>query len=128
MYNEVVAPLMKEVLNGYNCTVFAYVTSAVKRSASPYMYLYLFSYGQTGSGKTYTMEGRHDETGEYTWEDDPKSGVIPRALHQIFTELGNEVSDCDHDQVEILNRFSRKSTSQCAPLTWNSTTSRFTTF
>lgn len=30
-------PLIKEVLDGYNCTVFAY--------------------GQTGTGKTFTMEG-----------------------------------------------------------------------
>lgn len=32
-----VYPLIKEVLDGYNCTVFAY--------------------GQTGTGKTFTMEG-----------------------------------------------------------------------
>lgn len=50
-----------------------------------------FSYGQTGSGKTFTMEGKHDESGEYTWDTDPTSGIIPRALHQIFTELTNEV-------------------------------------
>lgn len=37
MYNSVVYPLIKEVLDGYNCTVFAY--------------------GQTGTGKTFTMEG-----------------------------------------------------------------------
>ena len=37
VYKHVAAPLIKEVLDGYNCTVFAY--------------------GQTGTGKTYTMEG-----------------------------------------------------------------------
>jgi hypothetical protein len=37
------------------------------------------------------MEGRHDDTGEYSWESDPTSGIIPRALHQIFTELGSDV-------------------------------------
>lgn len=25
IYNDIVAPLVKEVLNGYNCTVFAFV-------------------------------------------------------------------------------------------------------
>lgn len=34
----------------------------------------VFAYGQTGSGKTHTMEGSLDDI-----------GVIPRALHQIFT-------------------------------------------
>lgn len=37
IYNTVVHPMIKEVLQGYNCTVFAY--------------------GQTGTGKTHTMTG-----------------------------------------------------------------------
>lgn len=36
------------------------------------------------------MEGHHDETGSYSWEDDPTAGIIPRALHHIFTKLENE--------------------------------------
>lgn len=36
-YVHAVAPLVNDVLEGFNCTVFAY--------------------GQTGTGKTYTMEG-----------------------------------------------------------------------
>ncbi|KAI6209487.1 Kinesin-like protein KIF11 [Aphelenchoides besseyi] len=70
IYKEVVEPLILQVLQGFNCTVFAY--------------------GQTGSGKTYTMEGHHDEDEHYTWENDPKAGVIPRALHHIFTKLESE--------------------------------------
>ncbi|KAI6205416.1 hypothetical protein M3Y94_00789600 [Aphelenchoides besseyi] len=70
IYKEVVEPLILQVLQGFNCTVFAY--------------------GQTGSGKTYTMEGHHDEDENYTWENDPKAGVIPRALHHIFTKLESE--------------------------------------
>ena len=49
-------------------------------------------YGQTGSGKTYTMEGRHEDGHEYSWNTDPTAGIIPRALHQIFSELDNDVS------------------------------------
>lgn len=47
VYQEVVSPLIEEVLAGYNCTVFAY--------------------GQTGTGKTHTMVGEaaNDET---TWQ------------------------------------------------------------
>ncbi|XP_037303415.1 kinesin-like protein Klp61F [Manduca sexta] len=66
IYQEVVSPLIEEVLAGYNCTVFAY--------------------GQTGTGKTHTMVGENtgDET---TWQKDPLAGIIPRALSQLFDEL-----------------------------------------
>ncbi|KAJ1911735.1 hypothetical protein H4219_005845 [Mycoemilia scoparia] len=37
IHREIVMPILGEVLQGYNCTIFAY--------------------GQTGTGKTYTMEG-----------------------------------------------------------------------
>ena len=37
IYDQAIAPVVNEVLEGFNCTVFAY--------------------GQTGTGKTYTMEG-----------------------------------------------------------------------
>lgn len=43
MYNTVVHPMIREVLQGYNCTVFAY--------------------GQTGTGKTYTMTGHQAAVG-----------------------------------------------------------------
>lgn len=49
VYKAVVAPMISEVLQGYNCTVFAY--------------------GQTGTGKTFTMVG--DRTKDLTggWEN-----------------------------------------------------------
>lgn len=37
LYEQAVVPIVNEVLEGFNCTIFAY--------------------GQTGTGKTYTMEG-----------------------------------------------------------------------
>lgn len=37
IYDQAIAPIVHEVLEGFSCTVFAY--------------------GQTGTGKTYTMEG-----------------------------------------------------------------------
>uniref|UniRef100_A0A6J0SU87 Kinesin-like protein KIF11 isoform X1 n=1 Tax=Pogona vitticeps TaxID=103695 RepID=A0A6J0SU87_9SAUR len=67
VYRSVVCPILDEVLMGYNCTVFAY--------------------GQTGTGKTFTMEGERSPNEEYTWEEDPLAGVIPRTLHQIFEKL-----------------------------------------
>nr|CAD2169206.1 unnamed protein product [Meloidogyne enterolobii] len=71
VYEGVLAPLMNSVINGYNCTVFAY--------------------GQTGSGKTFTMEGRHDSSEDFAWNTDPTAGIIPRALHQIFSVLGEDI-------------------------------------
>ncbi|XP_015262120.1 PREDICTED: kinesin-like protein KIF11 [Gekko japonicus] len=68
VYRSVMCPILDEVLMGYNCTVFAY--------------------GQTGTGKTFTMEGERSPNEEYTWEEDPLAGVIPRTLHQIFEKLG----------------------------------------
>ncbi|BHF60304.1 hypothetical protein SprV_0100326800 [Sparganum proliferum] len=67
VYNEMVAPAVLEVIEGYNCTIFAY--------------------GQTGTGKTYTMTGERSDALRYTWENDPTAGLVPRALNQIFTVL-----------------------------------------
>ena len=72
VYRSVVEPLINQVMQGYNCTVFAY--------------------GQTGTGKTFTMEGGdgREEPG-VTWENDPTTGIIPRALAQLFDELRVQV-------------------------------------
>ncbi|KAK3931822.1 Kinesin-like protein KIF11-A [Frankliniella fusca] len=68
VYRAVVAPLIDEVLSGYNCTVFAY--------------------GQTGTGKTFTMEGeRSPNSNTMSWENDPLAGIVPRTLSQLFDEL-----------------------------------------
>ncbi|PIA38806.1 hypothetical protein AQUCO_02700183v1 [Aquilegia coerulea] len=65
LFEQAVSPIVNEVLEGYNCTIFAY--------------------GQTGTGKTYTMEGggRKSKNGEFPSD----AGVIPRAVRQIFDVL-----------------------------------------
>lgn len=64
LYDQAVWPIVFEVLEGYNCTIFAY--------------------GQTGTGKTYTMEGGgRKKNGEFPSD----AGVIPRAVKQIFDIL-----------------------------------------
>eukprot|EP00039_Didymoeca_costata_P014443 m.233541 g.233541 ORF g.233541 m.233541 type:complete len:1024 (-) comp16027_c2_seq10:1147-4218(-) len=67
VYEKVVAPCVREVMEGYNCTVFAY--------------------GQTGTGKTFTMEGKHANTVCKSYKEDKMAGVIPRALNHIFDTL-----------------------------------------
>nr|XP_033796090.1 kinesin-like protein KIF11 isoform X2 [Geotrypetes seraphini] len=67
VYRSVVCPILDEVIMGYNCTIFAY--------------------GQTGTGKTFTMEGERSPDAEFTWDEDPLAGIIPRTLHQIFEKL-----------------------------------------
>ncbi|CAH1990244.1 unnamed protein product [Acanthoscelides obtectus] len=66
LYINVVAPLIKDVISGYNCTVFAY--------------------GQTGTGKTYTMTGDKCSIIK-NWKEDEDAGIIPRAAHHLFHEL-----------------------------------------
>jgi hypothetical protein len=57
--------LVKEALNGFNCTVFAY--------------------GQTGSGKTFTMMGPPPRR-----EMDPSlRGLIPRIIEEIFASIAD---------------------------------------
>lgn len=69
LYERVVEPIVDEVIQGYNCTVFAY--------------------GQTGTGKTHTMEGRRStdmvEVSERRLAEN--AGIIPRAVQQIFDHL-----------------------------------------
>ncbi|XP_014470884.1 PREDICTED: bipolar kinesin KRP-130-like [Dinoponera quadriceps] len=67
VYNVVIRPLLKEVLAGYSCTVFAY--------------------GQTGTGKTYTMEGGRVEDSGLHWQSNTTAGMIPRCLSHLFDEL-----------------------------------------
>ena len=68
VYKSVVGPLIDQVMQGYNCTVFAY--------------------GQTGTGKTYTMEGLNSSP-DIPIEKDQNAGIIPRAIRQLFDELNS---------------------------------------
>ncbi|KAG9187778.1 hypothetical protein G6011_05649 [Alternaria panax] len=63
IYDEVVAPILDEVINGFNCTIFAY--------------------GQTGTGKTYTMTG--DISNVLPLPD--AAGIVPRVLYALFERL-----------------------------------------
>ncbi|KAL8204887.1 hypothetical protein R6Q57_010510 [Mikania cordata] len=70
IYDQAIYPIVNDVLEGFNCTVFAY--------------------GQTGTGKTYTMEGgMRNKGGELPAE----AGVIPRAVRQIFDTLEAQNAD-----------------------------------
>ncbi|KAL5721227.1 Kinesin-like protein KIN-5C [Ranunculus cassubicifolius] len=68
LYDQAVVPIVNEVLEGFNCTIFAY--------------------GQTGTGKTYTMEGECKKSkGGNKGQLPLEAGVIPRAVKQIFDTL-----------------------------------------
>ncbi|XP_010253301.1 PREDICTED: kinesin-like protein KIN-5B isoform X2 [Nelumbo nucifera] len=70
IYDHAISPIVNEVLEGFNCTIFAY--------------------GQTGTGKTYTMEGETKSKGGDLSAD---AGVIPRAVRQIFDTLEAQKAD-----------------------------------
>ncbi|KAL7641990.1 UNVERIFIED_CONTAM: hypothetical protein RMT77_007864 [Armadillidium vulgare] len=59
VYNTAAKNIVKDVLNGYNGTIFAY--------------------GQTSSGKTHTMEG--------VITDPHLQGIIPRIINDIFNHI-----------------------------------------
>ncbi|KAI9673351.1 MAG: kinesin motor protein cin8 [Trizodia sp. TS-e1964] len=64
IYDDVVIPILDEMLSGFNCTIFAY--------------------GQTGTGKTYTMSGDMSDTFGLLSDS---AGIIPRVLHSLFNKL-----------------------------------------
>lgn len=88
IYEDAVTPLLDEVrteccpwsvnmanigqmLQGYNCTIFAY--------------------GQTGTGKTYTMSGDMTDTLGLLSDS---AGIIPRVLLSLFNKLEAENAEC----------------------------------
>ena len=71
IFEDVVAPVLTEMLSGYNCTIFAY--------------------GQTGTGKTYTMSG--DMTDTLGLLSDA-AGIIPRVLYSLFQKLESDEVEC----------------------------------
>ncbi|PKI31180.1 hypothetical protein CRG98_048426 [Punica granatum] len=91
LYDQAVHPIVNEVLEGYNCTIFAY--------------------GQTGTGKTYTMEGgARKKNGEFPND----AGVIPRAVRQIFNIL--EAQSAEYSmKVTFLELYNEEITDLLAP-------------
>ncbi|KAI0831405.1 kinesin-domain-containing protein [Trametes gibbosa] len=71
VYNNVVHPMLEEVLMGYNCTLFAY--------------------GQTGTGKTHTMQGELATTP--MGNPCSQAGMIPRVLFKMFQHLEATATD-----------------------------------
>ncbi|KAK3341800.1 P-loop containing nucleoside triphosphate hydrolase protein [Lasiosphaeria hispida] len=70
IFDDVVKPILDEMLAGYNCTIFAY--------------------GQTGTGKTYTMSGDMSSTLGLLSDE---AGIIPRVLHALFNKLDVDETD-----------------------------------
>ncbi|XP_021819053.1 kinesin-like protein KIN-5B [Prunus avium] len=91
IYDQAISPIVNEVLDGFNCTVFAY--------------------GQTGTGKTYTMEGgMRNKSGNLPAE----AGVIPRAVRHIFETL--EAQNADYSvKVTFLEIYNEEITDLLAP-------------
>ncbi|XP_006653984.1 kinesin-like protein KIN-5A [Oryza brachyantha] len=93
LFEQSISPIVNEVLEGYNCTIFAY--------------------GQTGTGKTYTMEGggtRKTRNGELPTD----AGVIPRAVRQIFDILEAQCAEYSM-KVTFLELYNEEITDLLAP-------------
>lgn len=72
VFEGIAENILNEMLEGYNCTIFAY--------------------GQTGTGKTYTMSGDISQTiaGERVSDS---AGIIPRTLTYLFKQLESMTSE-----------------------------------
>ncbi|KAK8851380.1 P-loop containing nucleoside triphosphate hydrolase protein [Apiospora arundinis] len=89
VYDDVVKPILEEMLGGYNCTIFAY--------------------GQTGTGKTYTMSGDMSTTFGMLAD---QAGIIPRVLHSLFKQLEETDSIVKCSFIELYNEELRDLISQ----------------
>ncbi|XP_021856268.1 kinesin-like protein KIN-5D [Spinacia oleracea] len=91
LFDHAVSPIVYEVLEGYNCTIFAY--------------------GQTGTGKTYTMEGgARKKNGEFPSD----AGVIPRSVRRIFDILEDQQAEYNM-KVSFLELYNEDLTDLLAP-------------
>ncbi|CAO2840014.1 unnamed protein product [Amaranthus hypochondriacus] len=91
LFDHAVSPIVNEVLEGYNCTIFAY--------------------GQTGTGKTYTMEGgARKKNGEFPSD----AGVIPRSVRRIFDILEDQQAEYSM-KVSFLELYNEDLTDLLAP-------------
>lgn len=91
LFDTAIAPIVHEVLEGYNCTIFAY--------------------GQTGTGKTYTMEGgARKKNGEFPSD----AGVIPRSVQRIFNILESQSAEYNM-KVSFLELYNEELTDLLAP-------------
>uniref|UniRef100_A0A0N4ZYT3 Kinesin-like protein n=1 Tax=Parastrongyloides trichosuri TaxID=131310 RepID=A0A0N4ZYT3_PARTI len=82
VYKKMVAEYIPRLLEGFNCTIFAY--------------------GQTGTGKTFTMGGvcndlEHD--GSFKWDSDNSAGVTSRAMQHIFQMLS--IPSCARKEISV---------------------------
>lgn len=95
LYDQAVIPIVHEVLEGFNCTIFAY--------------------GQTGTGKTFTMEGecKRSKSGP-NGELPVGAGVIPRAVQQIFETLESQNAEYSV-KVTFLELYNEEITDLLAP-------------
>ncbi|CAM8933452.1 unnamed protein product [Rhodiola kirilowii] len=95
LYDQAVVPIVNEVLEGFNCTIFAY--------------------GQTGTGKTFTMEGdcKRAKCGP-NGELPSGAGVIPRAVKQIFDMLESQNAEYSV-KVTFLELYNEEITDLLAP-------------
>ncbi|CAN7137735.1 unnamed protein product [Brassica rapa subsp. narinosa] len=95
LYDQAVVPIVNEVLEGFNCTIFAY--------------------GQTGTGKTYTMEGEcRRSKGGHSGGLPAEAGVIPRAVKQIFDTLEGQEAEYSV-KVTFLELYNEEITDLLAP-------------
>jgi hypothetical protein len=91
---------VKEVLGSKSsqADVFRAVGMPAVRACADGCNATVLAYGQTGAGKTFTMSGVCDETAD---ESVSLSGLVPRAIHELFRLCDTDVCTIRASYVEL---------------------------
>ncbi|CEQ41661.1 SPOSA6832_03400, partial [Sporobolomyces salmonicolor] len=95
LYHDVAKPILQQVLQGYNCTIFAYGQTGTGKTCvppcpSPPPRRDDLAHAPSGPTRRYTMEG---DLSPYHGTFHPDAGIIPRTLHSLFDRLAESKSE-----------------------------------
>ena len=94
LFEDAASPLIDNIFEGYNATIFAY--------------------GQTGSGKTHTMMGDLSKI----YEAHPRVGIIPRVVREIWSRIVNADTNCEFElKVSFLEIYNEEIYDLLGPMT-----------
>ena len=80
VYEETAAPLVDDLLEGFNATLFAY--------------------GQTGAGKTFSMYGPDEVLADIAGAPDEVRGIVPKTCDRVFSTIA-DLTNTNFSEVKV---------------------------
>ena len=80
VYEETAAPLVDDLLEGFNATLFAY--------------------GQTGAGKTFSMYGPDEVLADIAGASDEVRGIVPKTCDRVFSAI-SDLTNTNFSEVKV---------------------------